>query len=372
MSFLKSSRFSFSSSISGRVSSFFGETSIFSVSINSSKAVLSRELSAFLPSYKPFLKFSTSSVASWLPSNLSPTSFLLTLSISSSNKSSAPSSTSFTEVYLSFSRRLPSASSSLTCSSGVSFSWVLLSLSRISSKIPSNFSFFLVYRGLSFSILSLLLSSVLKFSSNSLRASLFLVTLSSLTGVSSLACPLNELATSSFNSLLSLPSTTLSPRASILWSCFSLLVLTAASVGWVLLGGFASKISTSRISDFSTPSFFNASPKSATFTAGSTSSFSSYAVISISSNSGVAFCSLSSSINSISNSSSVFSITFSSIFSSLNWDFFLSDFFSSSNSSSKSSNTASNSSWSISSSLTLNNLSFSLEKNPTFFSFSSS
>ena len=341
---------------------------MFSVSISSSKAVFSCELFTFFPSYSPFLKFSTSSVVSWLPSNLSPTSFLLTLSISSSNKSSAPSSTSFTDVYLSFSRRLPSASSSLTSSSGVSFSWVLISLSRISSKIPSNFSFFLVYRGLSFSILSLLLSRILKFSSNSFRASLFLVTLSSWTIVSSWTFSLSLFATSSFNSILSLPSTTLSPRVSILWSCFNLLVLTAASVGCVLLGGFSSKISTSRISEFSTPSFFNASPKFVTFLADTTSSFSSYSAILISSNTGTTFCSFSSSTNSISSSSSAFSKTFSS----LEWTFLLSVFFSSSNSSSKSSKTASNSSWSISSSLTLNNLSFSLEKNPTFFSFSSS
>ena len=340
---------------------------MFSVSISSSKAVFTCELFTFFPSYSPFLKFSTSSVVSWFPSNLSPTSFLLTLSISSSNKSSAPSSTSFTDVYLSFSRRLPSASSSLTSSSGVSFSWVLISLSRISSKIPSNFSFFLVYRGLSFSILSLLLSRILKFSSNSFRASLFLVTLSSWTIVSSWTFSLSLFATSSFNSILSLPSTTLSPRVSILWSCFNLLVLTAASVGCVLLGGFSSKISTSRISEFSTPSFFNASPKFVTFLADTTSSFSSYSAILISSNIGTTFCSFSSA-NSISSSSSAFSKTFSS----LEWTFLLSVFFSSSNSSSKSSKTASNSSWSISSSLTLNNLSFSLEKNPIFFSFSSS
>ena len=340
---------------------------MFSVSISSSKAVFTCELFTFFPSYSPFLKFSTSSVVSWFPSNLSPTSFLLTLSISSSNKSSAPSNTSFTDVYLSFSRRLPSASSSLTSSSGVSFSWVFLSLSRISSKIPSNSSFFLVYRGLSFSILSLLLSRILKFSSNSFRASLFLVTLSSWTIVSSWTFSLSLFATSSFNSILSLPSTTLSPRVSILWSCFNLLVLTAASVGCVLLGGFSSKISTSRISEFSTPSFFNASPKFVTFLADTTSSFSSYSAILISSNTGTTFCSFSST-NSISSSSSAFSKTFSS----LEWTFLLSVFFSSSNSSSKSSKTASNSSWSISSSLTLNNLSFSLEKNPTFFSFSSS
>ena len=226
---------------------------------------------------------------------------MLTLSISSSNKSSFPSNTSCTEVYFNFSRRLPSASSSLTSSAGASFSWVLLSFSRISSKIPSNFSFFLTYSGLSFSILSLLLSKELKFSSNSLRASLFLVTLSSWTWVFSWVWPLNEVATSCFNSLLSFPSTTLSPSSSILWSCFNLLVRTAASVGCFLLVGFSSKISTSVISEFVTPSFFNASPKSVTVPAEAFSSFSSYFVISISSNLA---SSLTSSTNSISSSSS--------------------------------------------------------------------
>ena len=113
---LNSFRLVFNFSISGKVSSFL-KISIFSASISSSKAVFST-VSALLPSYKSFLKSSTSFVALIFSSKRSPTSFLLVLSISSSKSSSFPSKISSTVVYLTFSRRSPSASTVRTSNSG--------------------------------------------------------------------------------------------------------------------------------------------------------------------------------------------------------------------------------------------------------------